>query len=161
MAGEQIIATLQAFRSNAIKFLEPQYQKIHKAANDLIEFVKEHKKHGELLDPAGLSSQSSRDKQDEALILLQNYRKSFERELTQTTELKFLKQVQNPRGSDIAKGNGTGLTNSISLYLDREVPLQSCIYAYENQDEEGFVKHFRSAVDDMDSQYIQMRNARK
>ncbi|ESZ93172.1 hypothetical protein SBOR_6451 [Sclerotinia borealis F-4128] len=45
--------------------------------------------------------------------------------------------------------------------LQREVALRKCTEAYTNGNHESFLKYFKLAVDDMDAQYLEIRQARK
>ncbi|KAJ8065314.1 hypothetical protein OCU04_006005 [Sclerotinia nivalis] len=145
--GAQDIAQLKGLRSNTIKFLERQYQRIQKAADELVQFIKDQKKHGKLFDPTNSSFGFFSGDQDEAFVLLHNYAESFCRELTTVTKI------------EICRLNGS-YQKRFQL-LPREIALEKCTNAYKAHDEEGFIKYFKSAVDDMDAQYIEIRNARK
>ncbi|KAF7879483.1 hypothetical protein EAF04_000679 [Stromatinia cepivora] len=145
--GAQDIAQLKGLRSNTIKFLERQYQKIQKAADELVQFIKDQKKHGKLFDPTKLSSEFFYGDRDEAFVLLHNYAESFCRELTTATKIEICRL--------------DGSYQKRFQLLPREIALRKCTNAYKDHNEEGFTKYFKSAVDDMDAQYIEIRNARK
>lgn len=145
--GQDIIAQLKRLRSNTIKFLERQYQKIQKAADELVQFIKYNKKHGQLFDPANSSFKFLYGDQDEAFVLLHDYAEPFSRELTMASKIK------------ICRLNGSYQKRFDMLPI--EIALRKCTDAYKAHDGEGFIKYFKIAVDDMDAQYIEIRNARK
>ncbi|KAF7897191.1 hypothetical protein EAF00_005419 [Botryotinia globosa] len=147
-AGVQDISELKILRSNAIQFLERQYQRIQQAANDLVRFVKDQKVSGGLLGPVKPSPfESSPGAQSEGLVLLKNYAESFDRDLTTATKIA------------ICRLNGQYETR-LEVF-PREIAIKKCINAYRGRDVEAFVANFRYAVDDMDIQYLAIRNARK
>ncbi|TGO44871.1 hypothetical protein BCON_0452g00030 [Botryotinia convoluta] len=147
-AGAQDISELKILRSNAIKFLERQYQRVQHAANDLVRFVKDQKVSGGLLDPAQSTPfESSPGAQSEGLVLLKIYAESLDRELTTTTKIA------------ICRLNGQ-YEKRFEL-LPREIAIKKCTNAYRVGDVEKFVANFKRAVDDMDTQYLAIRNARK
>ncbi|KAF7949116.1 hypothetical protein EAE96_008285 [Botrytis aclada] len=147
-AGAQDISKLKEFRSIAIKFLERQYQRIQQAADDLIRFVKDQKISGGMLDPAQSPTfESHPGAPSKGLVLLKNYAESFHRELTMETK------------DAMCRLNGQ-YEKRFEL-LPREIAIKQCTNAYRNADVEGFVENFKLAIDDMDTQYLAIRNARK
>ncbi|TGO14194.1 hypothetical protein BTUL_0056g00010 [Botrytis tulipae] len=134
-AGVQDISELKILRSNAIQFLERQYQRIQQAANDLVRFVKDQKVSGGLLDPVKPSPfESSPGVQSEGLVLLKNYAESFDRDLTTATKIAICRL--------------NGQYEKRFEVFPREIAIKKCTNAYR-------------AVDDMDIQYLAIRNARK
>ena len=147
-AGAQNVLELKVLRSSAIRFLERQYQRIQQAANDLVRFVKEHKIYGGLLDPTQLPpSDSSRGAQCEGLVLLKNYAESLDRELTTATKIAIC-QLE-------------GQYEKRFKLLPREIAIAKCTHAYRGGKVQEFVENFKYAVNDMDTQYLAIRNARK
>ncbi|KAF7948457.1 uncharacterized protein EAE97_003868 [Botrytis byssoidea] len=147
-AGLQDISELKILRSNTVQFLERQYHRIQQAANDLVRFVKDQKVSGGLLDPVKPSPfESSPGVQSEGLVLLKNYAESFDRDLTTATKIA------------ICRLNGQyEMTFEV---FPREIAIKKCANAYGGRDVEAFVANFKYAVDDMDIQYLAIRNARK
>ncbi|KAI9646031.1 hypothetical protein NHQ30_005469 [Ciborinia camelliae] len=145
--GKQDVPELKLFRLNALSFLERQYVRIQKAADDLVEFIKDQKKPDKLFSPAKLPSQHYRPEQDEALVLLQNYAESFARELTLGTKIAILRQ-----GGSYEKRFEN---------LPREIALRECIESYNNLNDKRFIANFKLAFDDMDAQYLEIQRARK
>ncbi|TGO31913.1 hypothetical protein BHYA_0382g00060 [Botrytis hyacinthi] len=147
-AGVQNISELKILRSNAIQFLERQYQRIQQAANDLVRFVKEQKVSSGLLAPAEPSQfKLSSGVQSERLVWLENYAESFDRDLT--------------TGTKVAICRLNGQYEKRFELLPREIAIKKCTNAYRGGDVEGFVANFKCAVNDMDTQYLAIRNARK
>ncbi|KAF5873540.1 uncharacterized protein Bfra_005003 [Botrytis fragariae] len=147
-AGAQDISELKILRSNAITFLERQYQRIQQAANDLVRFVKDQKVSGGLLDPVESPPfELSPGVQSEGLALVKNYAESLDRELTMATKIA------------ICRLNGQ-YEKRFEL-LPREIAIKKCTNAHRDGDVEGFVANFKCAVDDMDTQYLAIRNARR
>ena len=92
----------------------------------------------------------SRDAQThlaEALLLLEDYALSFKREMSLQIRAVF-----------------NGLTPKLAKVFS-EMPRERAIarlrHAFESRDFQSFVKDFRDASDDMDKQFLKMREARK
>lgn len=134
-------------RSIAIRYLEPQYQRIEIASKNLVDFVKEQKVHFGILDPEGLLSSPSIDVLTEAMILLEDYEASFERQLDTATRLSIRKQKH--------------ILGALYDILPLERIMKVCRIAFEKQWWARFLWHFKQAVDEMDSQYLSIRKARK
>ncbi|TGO44726.1 hypothetical protein BOTNAR_0755g00020 [Botryotinia narcissicola] len=142
------IYELKILRSNAIQFLERQYQRIQQAANDLVRFVKDQKVSGGLLDPVKPSPfESSPGVQSEGLVLLKKYAESFDRDLTTATKIAICRL--------------NGQYEMRFEVFPREIAIKKCTNAYRGRDVEAFVANFKYAVDDLDIQYLPIRNARK
>ncbi|KAF7897192.1 hypothetical protein EAF00_005420 [Botryotinia globosa] len=142
-------------RSLLIQYLEPEYQSIEAASKNLVDFIKIHKvASGFFLNPLYIDmdknhheTTSINDIATQALVLLEDYYASFKRKLEPATKIEIRKYKL--------------LFNSFYEDLPRERLMKLCDMAYEKQWWLQFVKYFQEAVNDMDAQYISIRQARK
>ncbi|KAF7901755.1 uncharacterized protein EAF01_007054 [Botrytis porri] len=146
--GASDVLALKNLRSNTIKFLERQYQRIQEAVNDLVRFVEDQKVSGGLLDPAQSPLfESSPGAQSEVLVLSKNYAESLDREITAATKIAICKlNGQHEKRFEL---------------LPWEIAIKECTSAYRDGDVEEFVANLKFVVDDMDTQYLAIRNVRK
>jgi hypothetical protein len=134
-----------------LDILEPQYYKIMKASDRLVEFIKEEK------IPGGIFDVNESDTHYEccyyhgpkvqlatAVILLEDYISSFERQysLDIRAELRLKREEM-------------GLSDERSRIFEQ---LHSMV---KLKDVEGFKKCYRAATDNLDRQYLEIRAARR
>ncbi|KAF7881048.1 uncharacterized protein EAF02_006939 [Botrytis sinoallii] len=142
-------------RSLLIQYLEHEYQIIEAASKNLVDFIKIHKiangffrhplyinrneDYNEIASPNYIATQ--------ALVLLEDYEARLKRKLEPATKVEIRKYKL--------------LFNSFYDDLPRERLMKLCEMAYEKQWWLQFVTYFQEAVDDMDVQYLAIRQARK
>ncbi|KAA8568599.1 hypothetical protein MFRU_012g01430 [Monilinia fructicola] len=146
MMGEDM-EKLKLNRSIVIRYLEPQYQAIEAAFKNLVEFIKTEKTKGCLFAPHHEFHKNCVDTATKAIVLLEDYAASFTRTLEPATKFAIRKQKL--------------LFNTRYEGLPREQAMKLCDMAYEKQWWCRFVDNYKEAVDDMDIQYLTIREARK
>ncbi|KAI9646029.1 hypothetical protein NHQ30_005467 [Ciborinia camelliae] len=152
LTGDNMMA-FQACRSAILLYLEPQYQKIEQASHNLAQFMKEEKRSDGILNShspsfvLGRGLGANEMKATQAIILLEDYSTSFNRQLDASTKLEIRRQ-KNYYAADFE-----------SLY--RESLMRHITAAFENHWWDRFWELYKQVVDDMDSQYLEIRAARK
>lgn len=144
---EHNIEWFKSRRSVIIQYFEPQYQAIEAASKNIVDFIKFHKTENGFFDASNRSYKDPVDTATEAIVLLEDYAASFARKLEAKTKFAIRKQKL--------------LFNARYEALPREQAMKFCEMAYEKQWWNRFVHHFKEAVDDMDTQYLAIREARK
>ncbi|KAM3152065.1 hypothetical protein ABEW05_007575 [Botrytis cinerea] len=144
-------------RSILIQYLEPQYQTIEAAFKNLVDYIKPHNmSYGFFQYPSFIHTNedeyedgiaSYNDIATQALVLLEDYAASFKRKLEPATKVEIRKYKS--------------LFNTLYDDLPRERLMKLCEMAYEKQWWSQFIESYREAVNDMDSQYLAIRQARK
>ncbi|KAI9646030.1 hypothetical protein NHQ30_005468 [Ciborinia camelliae] len=135
-------------RSVLLRYLEPHYQSIEAASRNLVDFIKLHKQKGGLLDPNAASFTDSLDSViAEPMVLLEDYAASFTRKLEPPTKIAIRRQKL--------------ALNICYESLPREKFMKLCETAYEKGWWGSFMNNFKEVVDDMDTQYLAIREARK
>ncbi|TGO14195.1 hypothetical protein BTUL_0056g00020 [Botrytis tulipae] len=134
-------------RTKLIRYLEPQYEAIEAASKDLVDFIKIEKRLDGFFKPGEYRRSKCLDTANEAIVLLEDYASSFARRLERKTRLAIRKQKL--------------LFKSRYDALPREQLFRSCEMSYERQWWNWFVDYYKKAVDDMDTQFLAIREARK
>ncbi|TEY53577.1 hypothetical protein BOTCAL_0244g00050 [Botryotinia calthae] len=144
---ENNLEKFEIHRTKLIHYLEPQYQAIEAASRDLVDFIKNEKRPDGLFDHRKDYHAKCLDEATEAMVLLEDYASSIARRLERETRVTIRKQKL--------------LFDSRYDALPREQLLKSCEMAYEKQWWSRLVNTYRETVDDMDTQYLAIREARK
>ncbi|KAF7930140.1 hypothetical protein BELL_0388g00020 [Botrytis elliptica] len=144
---EDNMEAFKLHRSTLIRYLEPQYEAIEAASKDLVDFIKNEQKTEGFFEPGRYSRSDCLGIANEAMVLLEDYASSFTRRLERKTRLAIRMQKL--------------LLQSRYDALPREQLLRRCEMAYEKQWWNHFVHNYRKAVNDMDTQYLAIREARK
>lgn len=143
------IESFKKERAFILEYLQPQYERILGASAILNEFVK-HEKVSRGIFTTTPSTREWEDPCDVYLVatfLLQQYAKTFKREFPFALELDILtNKIRFERGYLDTKRN----------WLMDQLP-----FAIDDKDWFKFTKVFQEAVDDMDSQYLEIRAARR
>ncbi|KAF7901754.1 uncharacterized protein EAF01_007053 [Botrytis porri] len=134
-------------RTTLIQYLEPHYEAIEAASIDLVDLIKSEKRPDGFFDHEQYYRCDCVDTATEAMLLLEDYASSFARRLERGTRLAIRKQKL--------------LFDSRYDALPREQLLRSCEMAYEKQWWNRFVDNYKKAVNDMDTQYLAIREARR
>jgi hypothetical protein len=139
-------------RLAVIEYLEPGYQRIFRAACRLRDFALDNKCDGGLFDVHrqyyAEGSHYGKNRQcATALVLLKEYIESFKRDmlLEIKTNIRLHQHIYNKFYSSLA-------INSF---------LQNLESAFETQDYDRFAGHYISAVDRLDAEYLEIRQARR
>ncbi|KAF4625446.1 hypothetical protein G7Y89_g12724 [Cudoniella acicularis] len=159
-------------RRKALEYLEPQYQRIAEAASKLTAFIKAHKIENHLFDSNSKEpfethqgrlhrgQQTLFDKHFvEAMVLLEDYAAAFTRDVPHGTRIN-IRQVQRTFDHCYANKHREVLLRRLNDMLEDE-PNQEPFDAERRRKIALFTESFRHAVDDMDEQYLQIREARK
>ena len=127
-------------RAAVTEYLEPQFQRISAAASAVVEFVKEQKYGGGILD----CYQDALDLDDEnatncatAMMLLEEYDAAFKRDMPFETKVHFRRFRSQFKRIYATAGVGNTLMEDLNFTL-------------ETRDYTGFVKLFKVAVDRLD-----------
>ncbi|RDL31999.1 uncharacterized protein BP5553_09401 [Venustampulla echinocandica] len=137
-------------RAIVLEYLEPQYQRICKAASNLIGFIKEEKTRGKLFDVNKTSDailDIESDRPVTAIILLEDYGASFGRDMPRRIR-SYIRQ-KLPKFNELYSG------------LKSEMLLNEAAKALETEDLSYFVERYQAAVDELNIQYFEIRAARK
>ncbi|KAB8296963.1 hypothetical protein EYC80_002369 [Monilinia laxa] len=143
---EDSMDVFKATRATIIRYLEPQYQNIKIASKNVAGFIKEQKIKGGLFEPNRYHLDCI-DVATEAMVLLEDYEATFYRQLEPATKIAIRKQKQ--------------LLITRYEALPREKLIKQCEIAYEKQWWERFIDCFKEAINEMDTQYLAIREARK
>ncbi|TGO31914.1 hypothetical protein BHYA_0382g00070 [Botrytis hyacinthi] len=144
---EDNVEGFKLHRTTLIRYLEPQYEAIEAASKDLVDFIKNEKRVNGFFEPGECHRSRCLDTANEAMVLLEDYASSFARRLERRTRLAIRKQKL--------------LFKSRYDALPREQSLRSCEMSYEKQWWNRFVDYYKKAVDDIDTQFLVIREARK
>lgn len=144
-------------RDAVLEYLEPQYQKITAGASATAEFIKRRKKTGLFFDPQVVGEIPYLGATDlaGAMIVLEDYAKAFERDVPPWTR-KNIRAMQHEFDIHYSTMTREGLLKQMSGWM---VSLARETLSVEKLNE--FREAFKAAVDDMDSQYLEIRRARK
>lgn len=134
-------------RESAIMYLEPQYQRITEAALEMANFAKSLEKAAVRF---GANDSDEKEVCRMAKILVQDYAKSFERDIPETIRAYI---EENPEEFEKAY-----------CFLPREKLLRlmgkAAKYLEAANDRKKFMHIVGNVVDDMDKQYLEIRHAR-
>ena len=147
------IEAFKPARKLVIEYLEPQYQRIAVAATLVAVLVKKRKKPGYLFDPKSpkLGFKCRYNSDYTALtLLLEDFAKSFNRDMPAMTRY-HIRSCQR-------KFNLSYSTQPREVLLKQ---ISDCLEDQYSSTGDDFVKWFKAAMDDMDSQYLQIRASRK
>jgi hypothetical protein len=142
-------------RAQVVNYLEPQYQRISAASLRITDFVKDQKFQSGLFDPTPSSTGQNWGRVPfdprifitEALELLQNYANSFTRDAPPDIKALFVSQKSR--------------LDSYYDRMPRELILTRLSSLQQSGDYREFIPLFKAAVNDMDTQWLQIREARK
>lgn len=137
-------------RKNMLNYLEPQYQRIMAASDFLTAFVKEQKRGSDVLGTPPLNPKDNGEHTKqiiEGTLLLEAYAKAFVRDLS--PEVRMIVRLHQDRFGDHYED------------LPRETYLAKMCKAIKTECWDEWRKSFRRAADDMDVQYLEIREARK
>jgi hypothetical protein len=149
------IEDLSAFkieRAHIVEYLETEYKRILETACRLNDFIKENKCEGGLFDASRENhsrwqNENNNRQRATALVLLQEYAESFKRDipLEIKTEIRLHQSLYD------------------SFYADLWINtlLQQVNTAFETRDHGKFAEYFIYAVDELDEEYLEIREARK
>ncbi|KAB8296723.1 hypothetical protein EYC80_002143 [Monilinia laxa] len=139
-------------RAKIVKFLETQYRRINLAAMDVAEFVKSEKRMERFLSAPPIYSWKSFNHRimrtsAEAVLLLEPYARALEREpsLNGRINQRFFAHQNSPFYST----------------LPRNVFIKQANDSFDAKQYRQCADAFKKAVDDMDTQYLQIRSARR
>ncbi|KAF4630323.1 hypothetical protein G7Y89_g7819 [Cudoniella acicularis] len=147
-------------RSTILSYLEPQYQRICLAAQNTAEFVKANKRESgrKIFCASGIAHMMHNTKAPfaTASIYLEGYAESFKRDLTEETRMQIrceqrkfnLSYAHLPREKLLKELNDILETSSYNKFL------YDLSWA-------RFAVLCKKAIDDMDRQYLEIREARK
>jgi len=149
------VQEFKAARCQVVNYLEAQYQRISAASLRLTDFIKDQKFSTGLFDPALSNNAQDRGPLPfdptifiaEAFDLLQKYAASFTRDAPQNI-LAFMAS-QKPR------------LDSYYEHMPREIVMKRLKFLQASGDYAQFIKFFKAAVNDMDTQWLHIRGARK
>lgn len=148
------MAAFKEHRRNVLSYLERQYWRIERACFEITEFVKYEKY------SCGLFSVKSSTrlwkhrydkKKDFALILLEDYVKSFERDAPLSIRAQILVQRRENPGHWAVR----------FAPLDRQAYIDKLTRNVSANDSSDFLSDFRLLTDLCDDQYLEIRAARK
>lgn len=140
-------------RQKVLEFLEPQYQRVVAAASEMAAHIKATKKTDELFDTLRPRGVRDFDGLAETYIILRNYSSATSRDLTREIEAQI---VLHPRRWELAY-----------TILPRDKMMAELSQRLEDGDGKGFSSlealHslFKACVDDIGSQFLSIREARK
>ncbi|KAE8447264.1 hypothetical protein EG329_010958 [Mollisiaceae sp. DMI_Dod_QoI] len=160
MAAERddIDMFLQA-RNDTLEYLERQYQRIVTASRMISDFAKENKIDGGLFDANhGSSEPFETASAAQSLVLLENYANSFDRESPGITE-NYIRSMQCSYDAFYASTERGALLGKLGKALEAAsgiggTYLRETVFL-------DFAKTFKLLVDNMDTQYFEIRSARK
>jgi hypothetical protein len=148
----EYLLTFKKERLAVIEYLEPGYQRIFGAACRLRDFVLDNKCDGGLFDVhrqyyAEDPHDGKNRQRATALVLLKEYIESFKRDmpLEIKSNIRLHQNIYNSFYSSLA-------INSF---------WQNAESAPETQDYDRFAEHYTSAVDHLDAEYLEIRQARR
>jgi hypothetical protein len=136
-------------RASILYYLEPQYQRIEKAANNIVDFIKEHKRIGELFDPRRGPVPAKKDsaKICAAMVLLEEFADSFKRDMPFLIKWRYRKLQR-------------GIEERYSITLTGQA-LSRLRTAFELDEFGKFEEMFRTAFEYLDGQYLEIVRVRK
>jgi len=140
-------------RQQILKYIEPQYRRIVASSDEIVAFIKVHKKVEGLLDAGFENNQIFEPSDDElarALVLLEDYTTSFKRDLTIKTRMVI---ALEPRTWELAY-----LMSNREENLTR---LRQLLVRGSRANEIEFLQLFRDCASELDEQYLEIREARK
>ncbi len=135
-----------------LSFLDPQYKQTVDASSLLNLFIKEKKVPGDLFDAnreqgEPLEYPDKSEVMSLGLVFLDDYAKSFQRHSPPEFRAKIIRESQ--------------FWEKVRKELPREQGLRKLYAMFESQDFSSFVEVFKFVCDDLDSQYLEIRRARK
>jgi len=144
-------SSFKAHRATALEYLEPQYRAIINAHTSVREFVEEVKTEGRILAPGCVGSWEI-DSSDalKGLVLLKRYARAFQREMPFSTELMIAKHNQYNNCFDM-----------LYMTMPREKLMAELELSVKTEDFERFAANFKLTTDDMDAQFLEIRQARR
>jgi hypothetical protein len=143
------VTLFKKHRAIVLNYLEEQYKRIVEAASSMVEYIKYEKREGKILDPmneVGVFQIPTEDLANLSLVL-EDYAGAFRRSTTKETEIQM-------------RILGKKYTSRYA-FMPRELNMAQISQAFDNGDFDNILEGFRCAVDDMDTQYLEMRAARK
>lgn len=144
-------ATFKTERAKVVNYLERQYKRVTVAAMNMANFVKSQKRNGRFIFPnlvgGGDYRWGIREMLAEAVLELESYERVFHRDVP--FEERLAQRI-------LAHENAPAYS-----LLPRNIILKQANDAFDAQQYHQFEEAFRKGVDDMDTQYLQIRSARK
>ncbi|KAF7909378.1 uncharacterized protein EAF01_003096 [Botrytis porri] len=134
-------------RATVIQYLEPQYQRSKLACFNLTEFIKSQKRKDGMLSLVSTRKWHSPRIAAEAILLLERYVQALQRDFPYADQIKH-------------RLNRQGQT-SVYNNLPRNDLMRQVIDAFDAMTWAFFVDCFKRMVDDLDKQFMEMREARK
>ena len=143
-------------RNSVLDYLERQYLRIAAAASATADYVKGLKRRKHLFDPAGARDYCIyRDDLVEGMLVLEDYANAFTRDVPEPTRKKIrtIRSEFDLYYSTQARSVLLKQMRGWFIGLSKEDICERTL--------QKFIQCFKTAVDDMDSQYLQIRHARR
>lgn len=146
------VSTFLEARKAILEYLEPQYHRILDSSLQLLESIKEHEVPGSFLSAVPPTRFSPRWPPAEAMLLLGDDANAFVRDAPWATRVK-MRNLQCSHDLSYARLPREVLMHQLTTIVEEDS------YSYSGMPE--FTKLFKHAVDDMDTQLLEIRKARK
>ncbi|KAE9373634.1 hypothetical protein N431DRAFT_337959 [Stipitochalara longipes BDJ] len=143
----------KAARQAVLEYLEPQYRRILAASEAISSFIKALKHAEGLLDANFVEGQTLHAEDKElatALVLLEDYAASFQRELSTDIRIQIA-----------LRSHEWELAYCTLSWEDKLTKLRKLLERGNSSDDVEFVQLFADCVYEMDEQYLDIRKARK
>jgi hypothetical protein len=137
-------------RDTVLQYLEAQYQRMLAASINIVEFIKREKRVGGLFEYASGGSyyrHARGRKYEEALVLLEDYAKTFERDMPLEVRKVIRKQAR--------------YFQNIYSSMDAQLKLRALDILFEEEDLEGFIQLFKESFDLLDKRFLAIIASRK
>lgn len=158
----QGVRTFKPYRETVLEILEPQYRRIAEASEALVKFVKEHKVPTGLLDAdfnnidIDIWFEIGEEGFRLAIMLLANYAESFARDMPDEIR-KEIQVYQHTFNHNYSLLPSHRLIEQLKTLLDGGCSYVDFLVYHSDE----FVQTFKSAVDELDKNYLEVRKARK
>jgi len=146
------VSTFLKARKAVLEYLEPQYRRILECSLQLLEYIKQHKVAESFLSAVAPSPIFSGPPPAEAMLRLGDYANAFVRDVPWEIRLR-MRDLQRIFGLPYAKLPREALMHQLTSLFD------SGDFSHLSIPE--FTNLFKLAVDDMDTQMLEIRKARK